>query len=105
MKMMKLPETIKGYLNIFPNYLHANRKDGYGCATLSPKSIGPITAYGLPVAQNLENFHQFSKFYEFEVDPITNKIKPDAIQYRIKGFNDKVPHRHKFDNVKDKALF
>lgn len=104
MKMMKSPESIKGYLNVFPNYLHANRKDGYGCATLSPKSIGPIRSHMLPNAHNLENFHQFSKFYEFEVNA-DGKIKQDALDTRIKGFNDKVPHRHKFDGVKDKALF
>ena len=30
LKMMKKTEYIEGYLNIFPNYKHQNRKDGYG---------------------------------------------------------------------------
>ena len=54
-----------GYLNVFPNYNHENRKDGYGCPSLSPMILFPVD-HGqpvLPVAQNLENFHQGNKFY------------------------------------------
>lgn len=64
-----------GYLSVFPNYKHGNRKDGYGCPALSPMSLGPIKheQEGVPVFSNLENFWQFSKKYknqsfkEFEV--------------------------------------
>ncbi len=107
-RMMKNPEQIDGYLNVFPNFMHGNRKDGYGCATLSPKSIGPISSHKLPLAHNLENFHQFSKFYEFEIDKESGIIKQDALQNRINGFNDKKPHRHKFNKgsiANSKALF
>ena len=42
LRMMKAPEDFKGYLKVFPNYKHQNRKDGFGCSKLSPKSLGPV---------------------------------------------------------------
>jgi hypothetical protein len=97
LKMMKKPENIKGYTKVFPNFKHQNRKDGIGCSSLSPKALGPIdhNIPGLPPSKNLENFHQFSKFFPFEIK--NNKILQEAFELRIKGFNDNVPHRHKFD--------
>lgn len=58
--MMKPPEDTKGFLKVFPNYKHQNRSDGFGCASLSPKFMGPIKhgQPGLPDSKNLENFHQ-----------------------------------------------
>jgi len=97
LKMMKRLDYIQGYLKVFPNYKHDKRKDGFGCKSLSPKSMGPIN-HGmkeLPIAKNLENYHQFSKFFKDEV--IDEKITEDAIDRRKNGFNDDVPHRNKFD--------
>lgn len=37
MYMMKNPIYVKGYLNVFPNYKHQNRPDGFGCMSLSPQ--------------------------------------------------------------------
>ena len=41
MKMMKSPDYNKGYLNVFPNFKHQFRTDGFGCSSLSPMSLGP----------------------------------------------------------------
>lgn len=94
--MMKQAETIDGYIKVYPNYKHQNKKDGFGCASLSPKSLGPIihNMPGLPPAKNLENYHQFSKFFPFEVKD--NIITEKALLYRNQGFLDPMPHRHKF---------
>jgi len=96
LRMMKKPEDIKGYLKVFPNFKHQNRKDGFGCSSLSPKALGPITHNmpGIPPAKNLENYHQFSKFFPFEVK--NDLILKTSLERRIKGYNDPIPHRHKF---------
>ena len=78
MRMMKKVETIPGYLKVFPNFKHGNRKDGLGLSELSPMSLGPVKHKepGLPKAQNLENFHQQSKAFKSEcvlVDDDTDK--------------------------------
>ena len=97
MYMMRNPEYVKGYLNVFPNYKHQNRSDGFGCMKLSPKSMGPIKhgQKGLPDALNLENFHQFSKVFKEEVD---EKGDPSETYYknRLEGYLDSMPHRHKY---------
>ena len=74
--MMKKPELIDGYLNVFPNYKHQNRKDGYGCAKLSPKSLGPVNhgMPNLPIAKNIENYHQFAKFWDYSIGPSIIKV-------------------------------
>lgn len=97
LRMMKKPEDIKGYLKVFPNFKHQNRKDGFGCSSLSPKALGPINhnMLNLPPAKNLENYHQFSKFFLFEVKD--NIILNSSLERRIKGYNDPIPHRHKFN--------
>ena len=63
MRMMKSVPLDSNYLNVFPNFKHGGRKDGIGCSTLSPMSIGPIDhgQPGLPPALNLENLHQGNK--------------------------------------------
>lgn len=65
MNMMKDIGFVTGYINIFPNFKHGNRRDGIGLPSLSPKSIGPVDhgQPGLPLALNLENFHQGNKVY------------------------------------------
>lgn len=105
LKMWGSPEDVDGYLKVFPNFKHGNRKDGYGCASLSPKSIGPVEHImpNLPIAQNLENFHQFSKIFPFEIegdiegDIDKGQIKDEILQMRIDAYNSKIPERHKYD--------
>ncbi len=97
LRMLKSPQHIDGYLKVFPNFKHQYRKDGFGCASLSPKSLGPIDHQmpGLPISLNLENFHQFSKVFSSEVDKNQNPTK-EFHQRRVAAFHDKEPHRHKF---------
>lgn len=104
--MMKSPTCQPGFTMIFPNFRHADRLDGIGCATLSPKSIGPIQHWmrELPPARNLENFHQFSKVYPWEADEFTLDKNGNIIsvpltsafnKVRIQAYQDPEPQRHK----------
>lgn len=63
LKMMKPPPHVDGFLSVFPNNKHANRKDGWGLAELSPMQLGPVEhgQPGLPPATSIENYHQFNK--------------------------------------------
>jgi hypothetical protein len=96
LRMMKAPEDFKGYLKVFPNYKHQNRKDGFGCSKLSPKSLGPVihNMPNLPPAKNIENYHQFAKFFSFEVKD--GKISENSLRLRCRAYEDCTPHRHKF---------
>jgi hypothetical protein len=98
LRMRHNPEYTDGYLNIFPNFKHQNRKDGFGCMRLSPMSLGPIEhgMSNLPNAMNLENYHQFAKVWSFELDNDENLL-PGYFNLRIQGYNDLVPHRRKYD--------
>lgn len=100
LRMLKPPEHHDGYFKVFPNFKHDNRADGYGCASLSPKSLGPIDhgMPGLPAALNLENYHQAAKFYASEVDA-EGRIKASALALRRRLYLDAVPHRHKFADM------
>lgn len=100
MKMFGEVELIEGYINIFPNYKHGNRKDGMGFPSLSPKSIGPINhgQPGLPISLNLENFHQGNKVYENEVDA---NGEPTELFFEIqkKMYCETEPFIHKSDYI------
>ena len=101
MRMMKSVPLIEGYLNVFPNYRHQNRKDGFGCSSLSPMNLGPVKhgQPGLPDSKNIENFHQGSKLFEEEVDNNdSDLIEPGKLYYsnRKSFYLDDVPHRHKY---------
>nr|WNL49996.1 hypothetical protein MarFTMF_480 [Marseillevirus sp.] len=97
MRMMKEVPLQEGWLNVFPNFRHQNRRDGFGCASLSPMSLGPVEHVhpALPPAKNIENFYQGSKVFQQEVDKDGN---PTALFYenRERLFSDEVPHRHKY---------
>ena len=97
LRMMKAPEDIPGFIKVFPNFKHGNREDGLGMSSLSPMSLGPVNhgQPGLPPSYNIENFHQFSKTFQEEVD---ENEKPTKLFYdnRLRGYLDKVPHRHKY---------
>lgn len=93
------PETVKGFLKVFPNYADENREDGIGCSSLSPKSMGPVN-HGqpdLPPAKSLENFHQGSKCFREETDPLDDtQITPLFFENQRRFFEDPQPHRHKY---------
>lgn len=95
MRMMKEPEHFTGFYKIFPNYLHQNRADGFGCASLSPKSLGPVNhgQPGLPIALNLENFHQGNKVFPSEDSGGVPTAEFFATQKQM--YLDHIPHRHK----------
>jgi hypothetical protein len=97
MRMMKPIPHVNGHLSVFPNWKHDNRKDGYGCAALSPKSLGPIAHHmpNLPIAVCLENFHQFAKIWPFELK--NGEVTAESKQYRIENYKSKVPCRHKYN--------
>jgi len=97
LRMMKPPEYVPGYLNVFPNYKHENRQDGFGCSRLSPKSLGPVehNMPNLPPATTIENFHQFSKFWKFELDEKGN-ILEERKNERVIAYTSE-PKRHKHD--------
>lgn len=98
LRMMQEPHYVKGYMCVFPNFKHENRQDGYGCAKLSPKSIGPINHNmpNLPPAKNLENYHQFAKFWDFEFDE-NDKLRKKYFKKRKEAYLDETPYRHKYD--------
>jgi hypothetical protein len=100
LRMMRAPEDIKGFIKIFPNFKHGGREDGLGMPSLSPMSLGPVHhgQPNLPFAYNIENFHQNAKCFQEEVD---ENGKPSKLFYdnRLKGYQDKIPHRHKYFGV------
>lgn len=101
MLMMKEPTHRPGFLNVYPNYRDQHRRRGFGCASLSPKSMGPIEHHqpGLPASKNLENFHQGSKCFREEAIPDDRGgYRPGPLYYqnRLSYYEDPVPHRHKY---------
>jgi len=90
MKMMKRVPLVEGYLNVFPNNKHGKRKDGMGLPDLSPMRLGKVFhgQPNLPPAENIENFHQFSKKFRGE----TMEEFREASEV---GYQDKTPHRRK----------
>jgi hypothetical protein len=96
MKMMKKIEYQDGFLPVFPNRKHQNRKDGFGCSSLSPMKLGPVNHKqpGLPPAQNIENLFQGSKVYPQEMEG--DEPSPLFYENRLKFYEDEEPHRHKF---------
>lgn len=96
MLMMKNVSLKNTYVNIFPNFKHGGRKDGIGMPSLSPMSIGPINhgQPGLPMALNLENFHQGNKVFSCETNE-KGDILSCFYDTRLKMYLDPIPHRHK----------
>lgn len=105
MQMMRNPGLIPGTLNVFPNYLHGKRKDGFGCPDLSPKSMGPVRhgQPGLPDALTIENYHQFNKVFPHEVGDDGAPL-PIFHSTRLAGYQDPVPHRHKINTIQRRTL-
>lgn len=96
MLMMRSPPQEDGWLLVFPNFKHGGRTDGLGMPQLSPKSLGPIEhgQPGLPVARNLENFHQFAKFWHMDVGADEMPTQ-QALEERRQAYESDVPARHR----------
>lgn len=97
MRMMHAPEYVEGFVSVFPNYRHAQREDGVGCAQLSPKSLGPVTHRmpGLPVAVSIENYHQYAKVFLSELEGDGTTITAACKAERAEAYASDVPQRHK----------
>ena len=94
--MRKKAPYIEGFLNVFPNFNQQNRRDGFGCKSLSPMSLGPVVhgQPGLPISLNLENFYQGSKVFQSELDEKENPTA-EFFETQTDMFEDEIPHRHK----------
>lgn len=92
------PKQLNGYLTVLPNYRHGGSNMGLGLSELSPKSLGPVDHKqpDHPPAESIENLHQFSKVWWFELDDNDN-LTEIAWKIRKEGYLDKTPHRHKCD--------
>ena len=77
MLMLRAPRDLPGYLKVFPNFRHQHRKDGLGCSSLSPMSLGPVRhgQPGLPDSLSIENFFQASKCFREEADEAGNPAR------------------------------
>jgi hypothetical protein len=97
-----------GALAVFPNAMHGDTAEGFGCATLSPKTIGPVHHCdpNLPAAKNLENDYQFSKVFHCN-DRDSIGVYPSWYQQRSSGYASPNPHRHSpsSDNGKNTMLY
>jgi len=96
LRMMKPTEPRSGYLNVYPNYKHEEKKDGFGCKYLSPKAMGPINhpQPGLPPAKNLENFHQGNKVFPSQFNQKEMTPTPEFYTTQQKMYVDSEPMRH-----------
>jgi hypothetical protein len=105
MLMMKNPIPREGFLMVFPNNKHQNRKDGFGCSSLSPMQLGPVKHFqdGLPEAKSIENYHQFNKCFSLEIGEDKNPL-PIFYEKRLEGYNDDTPHRHKYPSASLKKM-
>lgn len=107
MRMMQTPIPRDGFLLVCPNNKHGHNFGFPGnYSTLSPMRLGPVVDGGEFMACSIENYHQFAKVFPNEV---TDELcdcgrsfthnKPSSLFFenRKKGYNDKVPHRYKYD--------
>lgn len=100
-----------GFIPIFPNNKHSHAFGwGFGdFSSLSPMRLGPVVSEtGTFIAKNIENAHQFAKVFPSELSeeqcncPAANEFrhfKPNKKFYETRdaGYQDDIPHRHKFD--------
>lgn len=65
MGMRQAVVPVAGYQSVFPNFHPGNRKDGEGCPSLSPMSLGPVehNIPDLKPANHLEGYWQGSKLF------------------------------------------
>ncbi len=82
---------VAGYHIIRPN-----RADPYS-SELSPMKLGPVITgeTKFPKASNIENFWQFSKCFERDLE-VDGTIGANYEASKLKGYKDVIPHRHKY---------
>ena len=103
--MFRVPQLIPNVLNVFPNFNHSKRKDGWGCVRLSPKSLGPVYhgQPGLPPAKNLENFQHANKVYFYHHDD--GVIHPLFFEMQVAMYQSDTPYGHQFEFLKAHPQF
>jgi hypothetical protein len=107
LQMMKGPELIQGFINVFPNNRAGNRKDGLGMPELSPMRLGPVTQAmhrqpGVRDAASIEAFHQGNKAFKTEVDA---KGNPLPIFFERQDAFYQIPdQRHKLGKTKQEHM-
>jgi hypothetical protein len=104
--MMKPMPYVPGYFLVLPNVKArsnpTNKQVMWAMSSLSPMVLGPVNHQqpNLPPSENIENFHQFNKVFQSEYNSISKELLPTWYQSRLKGYKDRVPHRHKLGNSK-----
>lgn len=95
--------TKDGCYTVLPNNrAKSNHELILAMPALSPMRLGPVehNQPGLPPARNLENFHQFNKCFQSELDAAGNPL-PIFFERQLAGYEDEVPHRHKLGATKE----
>lgn len=122
MAMMKAVPLTPGFRNVFPNNKHQNRRDGFGCSSLSPMKLGPVVhgQPGLPNALNIEVFHQSNKKYKCETMDEFRKTRltwytnpPEKIRHKFTGKDkpeyfvwlDKNGKEHHLNHVESRQFY
>ncbi len=97
LKMMKSPIYRKGFIRVYPNNKHEHKLDGIGCCELSPMRLGPVDHHqkDLPIAKNIENYHQGNKVFPFELDK-DGSMTDDCKKLKVDMYKDQKAHRHKY---------
>jgi len=100
-----IPLTL-GYINVIPNYNNKYLNAIFSYISLSPGKMGPVhhNMPNLPPAVNLENFWNFSKVWNFELDLETdmNELQPTFFQKRIQGYQSqkRISSKYTLDELK-----
>lgn len=99
-----------GYVPIFPNRRHQNRKDGFGCSSLFPMAMPDTHSLKIKVGKQiweatcLENFWQGAKVFDKDIDE-KEELTEDYYKMRNSVWSSETPCRHKYDPKKSKCLY
>jgi hypothetical protein len=102
--MMKPVPMVDGFFTVLPNNKALPKgRVIWAMNELSPMQLGPVkhTQPGINPAMNIENFHQFNKVFQSEINPATGNPHEAWYTRRDKGYADSVPHRHKLGPTKE----
>lgn len=125
MNLLRSIKFVEGYLPVFPNFRHNDRKDGFCCSSLSPMNLGPVIInqsintpedydtcnseikedlvqymdedgmIHINKAQSIENYHHGSKIFSIDLNE-SGQVGCKTMLDIINFYNDPVPHRNKY---------